>query len=32
MARPDPKIFIVWSTKHKYIAEQLAQKLIEKIK
>jgi len=32
MARPDPKLFIVWSTKYKHIAEQIKQVLLEKRK
>lgn len=32
MARPDPKLFIVWSSKYKYIAEQIHDKLLEKRK
>ncbi|MEX1377538.1 MAG: TIR domain-containing protein [Eubacteriales bacterium] len=32
MARPDPKLFIVWSTKYKYIAEQIYNKLLAKRK
>lgn len=32
MARPDPKLFIVWSSKYKYIAEQVYSKLLDKRK